>query len=284
MRRADGLSERMTKLAELVESRELLVNLTLRELRGKYKRSLLGWSWSLVNPLATMAIFTVVFRYFLKVKVPAGDPSGLNVFAFFLLCGLLPWNYLANGMSGSMGAVLGNANLIKKVYFPRELLVVSTVFSWTVSLLVELAVLAIALLIFGNGILVWLVPLLLLVALQTVFVLGVGLFLGVLNVFFRDVQHFVGIILQIWFYATPVVYPITVVPTTAHAIGHQIPVRVLYGLNPMVRFVEAYRSLLYDVRGPALGDIAYLTVVSFATLAIGLVVFNRLEPTLAEEL
>jgi ABC-type polysaccharide/polyol phosphate export permease len=274
----------MTKLAELVESRELLVNLTLRELRGKYKRSLLGWSWSLVNPLATMVIFTVVFRYFLKVKVPPGDPSGLDIFAFFLLCGILPWNFLANGMSGSMGAVLGNANLIKKVYFPRELLVASTVASWTVSLLVELGVLVVALLIVGNGVLVWLVPLLLLVALQTVFVLGVGLFLGVLNVFFRDVQHFVAIVLQIWFYATPVVYPLTVVPRTAHALGHDIPIRTLYGLNPMVRFVEAYRSLLYNVRAPALGDIAYLIVVSFVTLAIGLAVFNHLEPALAEEL
>jgi len=189
----------MTKLAELAESRELLANLTLRELRGKYKRSLLGWSWSLVNPLATMAIFTVVFLYFLKVPVPRGDPSGLHVFALFLLCGLLPWNLLANGVTGSMGAVLGNANLIKKVYFPRELLVAATVASWTVSLLVELAVLAVAMLVAGNGVLPWIPAVVVLVALQTAFVLGIGLLLGVLNVFFRDVQHFVGIVLQIWF-------------------------------------------------------------------------------------
>jgi ABC-type polysaccharide/polyol phosphate export permease len=274
----------MTRLAELSESRELLVNLTLRELRGKYKRSLLGWSWSLVNPLATMAIFTVVFLYFLKVPVPRGDPSGLHVFALFLLCGLLPWNFLANGMTGSMGAVLGNANLIKKVYFPRELLVAATVASWTVSLLVELGVLAAAMLIAGNAVLPWLPGVLLLVALQTVFVLGIGLLLGVLNVFFRDVQHFVGIVLQIWFYATPVVYPLTVVPRTADIFGHEVPVRFLYGLNPMVRFVEAYRSLLYHVRAPSLGDIGYLALVSGAMLAVGLIVFNRLEPALAEEL
>src|ERR1700758_2564870 len=125
----------MASVPELASSRELMTNLTLRELRGKYKRSVLGWSWSLLNPLATMAIFTVVFAYFLKVKVPPGNPSGLSVFALFLLCGLLPFNFLANGMSGSMSALIGNANLIKKVYFPREILVAANVASWAVSLL-----------------------------------------------------------------------------------------------------------------------------------------------------
>lgn len=274
----------MTKLAELVDGRELLANLTLRELRGKYKRSMLGWSWSLVNPLATMAIFTVVFLYFLRVPVPRGEPSGLRVFALFLLCGLLPWNFLANGVTGSMGAILGNANLIKKVYFPRELLVAATVASWTVSLLVELGVLAVVMLVAGNSVLPWLPGLVVLVALQAVFVLGLGLLLGVLNVYFRDVQHFVGIVLQIWFYATPVVYPLSVVPRTGEVLGREVPIAFLYGLNPMVRFVEAYRSLLYHVRAPALADIAYLAAVSVGLLALGLVVFSRLEPALAEEL
>jgi ABC-type polysaccharide/polyol phosphate export permease len=180
--------------------------------------------------------------------------------------------------------VLGNSNLIKKVYFPRELLVAATVASWTVSLLVEMGVLAVVLLVAGNGVVPWLPALLLLVALQTVFVLGIGLFLGVVNVFFRDVQHLVGIVLQIWFYATPVVYPLTVVPRTADVLGYEIPLRFLYGLNPMVRFVEAYRSLLYHVRAPSLGDIAYLVVISVGALLLGLAVFNRLEPALAEEL
>ena len=112
----------MSSIAELTESKELFVNLTLRELRGKYKRSVLGWTWSLLNPLATMVIFTVVFRFFLKVEPTRGDPSGLHVFAIFLLCGLLPWNFLSNGMSGSMGALIANSNLIKKVFFPREIL------------------------------------------------------------------------------------------------------------------------------------------------------------------
>ena len=265
----------MTTLSELVASRELLVNLTLRELRGKYKRSVLGWTWSLLNPLATMAIFTVVFAYFLKVEAPKGDPSGLHVFALYLLCGLLPWNFLSNGISGGMGSLLGNSNLIKKVYFPREILVVANVASWVVSLLIEMAVLAVVLLGFGNFVLPWLVPVLALVLIQTAFVVGLGLMFSVLNVYFRDVQHFIGILLQLWFYGTPIVYPITYVPEN---------IRFVYGLNPMVRFVEAYRDCLYDLRMPPLLDWIYLIGVAAVTLAAGWAIFVKLEPKLAEEM
>jgi ABC-2 type transport system permease protein len=261
-----------------------MANLTLRELRGKYKRSVLGWAWSLLNPLATMLIFSVVFRLFLKIPVPTGDPSGLRNFPFFLLCALLPWNYLSNAITGGMGSLIGNANLIKKVYFPREILVGANVASWVVSVLIEMAVLAIAFLVVGNFIAPWLVGVVLLLALQTVFVMGVALALSVLNVYFRDIQHLFGIFLQFWFYSTPVVYPLSVVPDTAELFGWQVPVRTLYDLNPMVGFVEAYRDLLYHLRFPTLGSIGYLVLVSLATLAIGVAVFRRFEPKLAEEL
>jgi len=274
----------MTSIPELATTRDLMMNLTLRELRGKYKRSVLGWTWSLLNPLATMVIFTVVFRFFLKVPVPRGDPSGVKVFAFFLLCALLPWNFLSNGMMGGMGALIGNANLIKKVYFPREVLVAANVASWVVSLLIELAVLAVALMIAGNFVLPWLVGVIALVAIQTVFVTGVALTLAVLNVYFRDVQHLIGILIQLWFYATPVVYPLSVVPRHATVLGWDVPLRTIYELNPMVGFVEAYRDCLYNLRVPPLGDVAALTGVAVATLIAGMAVFNRLERRLAEEL
>jgi ABC-type polysaccharide/polyol phosphate export permease len=274
----------MTSLSELATTRDLMVNLTLRELRGKYKRSVLGWAWSLLNPLATMVIFSVVFRFFLKVPVPRGDPSGVKVFAFFLLCALLPWNFLANGMTGGMGALITNANLIKKVYFPREVLVAANVASWVVSLLIELAVLAVALMIAGNFVLPCLVGVIVLVAIQTVFVTGIALMLAVLNVYFRDVQHLIGILIQLWFYATPIVYPLSVVPRRAEVLGWDLPLRTLYELNPMVRFVEAYRDCLYNLRVPPLGDVAALLGVAVATLVAGMAVFNRLERRLAEEL
>ena len=140
----------MASVAELVEARELFRNLTLRELRGKYKRSALGWTWSLVNPLATMAIYSLVFQFVLGVTADRGDPSGLKNFPLFLLCGLLPWNYLATGMTGGMGAPIQNGALIKKVYFPREILTASVVASWAVQFAIELAVLSAVLALVGN--------------------------------------------------------------------------------------------------------------------------------------
>jgi ABC-2 type transport system permease protein len=146
----------MTTVTEISRHRELFLNLTLRELRGKYKRSILGWGWSLLNPLAQMAVYSLVFGFFLKVDPPVGDPSGLHVFAFFLLCGLLPWTYLSNALTSGMDALLANANLVKKVWFPRELLVGATVGAWGVSFLIELGVLSVILLFAGNMVIPWL--------------------------------------------------------------------------------------------------------------------------------
>ena len=274
----------MAPFSELSGSRDLLLNLTLRELRGKYKRSALGWFWSLLNPLATMLTFTIVFQFFLKIEVPPGDPSGLHAFAFFLVVGLLPWNFLSNAMNGGMVSLTGNSNLIKKVYFPREALVAANTASWFVSFLIEIAVLAVALLVAGNFVVPWLVPVLLIAVVQAAFVLGIAMALSVVNVYFRDIQHLLGILLQLWFYATPVIYPLKAVPTTAHVLGQEIPLRTLYGLNPMVQFVEAYRDCMYDLRFPSAGRMAWLVGVAALTLAVGVAVFARLEPKLAEEL
>lgn len=272
----------MSLLTPLLSRRDLTLNLTLRELRGKYKRSVLGWAWSLLNPLASVATFALVFRFFLKVPVPVGDPSGLHVFALYLVCGLLPWNFLANGLTGGMGAIVGNGNLIKKVFFPREILVLASTISWSVSLLIELAVVAVVLLIAGNMVLPWVPAVLLVVALQAVFVLGIALLLSSATVYFRDLEHLIGIGLQLWFYATPIIYPISLVDDGLR--DKPAILSWLYDLNPMVHFVEVYRNLLYDLRVPAAADLAVLAVSALVSLAIGATVFARLEPRFAEEL
>jgi ABC-2 type transport system permease protein len=269
----------MSTFTELRGARDLFANLTLRELRSKYKRSFLGWSWSLLNPLATMAIFTIVFAKLLRITPEPGDPSGLDVFALFLLCGLLPWNFLSNGMTGGMGALVGNANLVRKVWFPRETLVAANVASWLVSLAIELAVLLVALLVAGNMVLPWIPVLLLLIALQCAFVLGIALVLSVFNVYFRDTQHLLGIVLQIWFYATPIVYPVSQVRGSVST-----PVFRLYEANPMFVFVESYRDVLYDLRFPPLWRMLAMAGYATVALVVGVVVFRRLEPKLAEEL
>jgi lipopolysaccharide transport system permease protein len=271
----------MQKLSEFVSSRELFYNLTLRELRSKYKRTVLGWTWSLLNPLTSMVIYTLVFGVFLDVQPDPGDPSGLSNFTMFLLCGLLPYNFLSNGLMGGMGTLIGNGNLVKKVYFPREILVAASTASWVVSFLIELSVLAVALVFFGNIVILWLPVILLLVALETVFVLGLALVLSAAAVYFRDLQHLLGLVLQVWFYTAPIVYPMSLIQAKLGETGWKIQ---LYNLNPLTRFVEAFRDVFYDLRFPALDQFAYLFVVSALSLWVGLVVFGRLQGRLAEEL
>jgi ABC-2 type transport system permease protein len=274
----------MATVSELAEARELFRNLTLRELRGKYKRSALGWAWSMINPLATMLIFTLVFKFVLRVQPDTGHPSGLKSFPFFLLCGLLSWNFLLSGLTNGMGAPLANAGLIKKVYFPREVLTASVVAAWAVQFLIELAVLVVALLFVGNVAFPYIPGVLLVVVIQMFFIYGIALALGAMNVYFRDVQHFLGLALQLWFYATPIVYPASLVPTKAHLLGYELPMTTLYRLNPMVRFVGMYRDLMYDLRWPAVADLAYVTGFAVLSVVVGRWIFLKLEPRFAEEL
>jgi ABC-type polysaccharide/polyol phosphate export permease len=273
-------------LRELLAARELMVNLTLRDLRTRYRRSALGWLWSLVTPLATILIFTVVFRYFLRIQVPVGNPSGVSAFALFLVSGLVAWNYIANSVNGSMNVLIANSNLIKRVWFPREVLVAASVASATITLAIELAVLLAVLLLVGKPLLLLpLLPVLLVVVLlQAVFVLGLALTLSVLNVYFRDLEYVVSILLQLAFYAVPVIYPVTFVPQTVRLIGLDVPVATIYHLNPAVRFVQAFRDLLYDHRLPAPTTLLALLLSAAVSLLVGVVLFRRLEPRLAEEL
>jgi homopolymeric O-antigen transport system permease protein len=273
----------MASLSDFAGTRELTLNLTLRELRSRYKRTVLGWTWSLLNPLSALAIYWVVFGYFLKIQPPVGVPSGLHSFALFLLCGLIPWNFFSNGLNAGLGSLVGNGNLIKKVYFPRELLVVSSIASVAVTMLIELGVLAAILLLVGNFVLPWIPVVVVLVAIQAVFVLGIALVLAVGNVYFRDMQHLIAIALQVLFYATPIVYPISYVPDTATILGVQLPLGDLSRLNPLVVFVGAFRDVMYDLRWPPLLDFAYLILWAVALFGLGMWVFARLDRRLAEE-
>lgn len=274
----------LTLIGEYAAWRELLVNLTLRELRTKYKRSVLGWAWSLLNPLALMLIYTLVFRLFLRVPPPTGTSSGLTSFPLFLLAGLLAWNFVVNATNGSIDTLLTNANLIKKTYFPRELLVASQVTSWLVSFLIEILLLCVAFLAAGNLVLPFLPIVLLIIIALAAFVTGMGLAFSVVNVYFRDVRHLAGIAFQLWFYVTPILYPVSLVPERAEILGADVPARTIYNLNPMVGFVEAMRDCLYDLRMPSAGRILSILVLSASTFFAGLYLFRRFEGRLAEEL
>lgn len=274
----------MSTLAELRGTRELLVNLTQREVRGKYKRSVLGQAWSLLNPLAQVLVFTIVFSKFLRVQPDVGDPSGLHSFVLQMLSALLAWTFFANALSGGAGSLLNNANLVKKVYFPREVLVASTVLALDVSFATELLVLLAAVLVIGGpGVLPFLVVVPYLVLALTAFALGLGLLLSVANVYFRDTAQFIGIALQVWFYLTPVIYTVDYVSKAGVTLFGQ-PAGRLLGLNPMTRFVECFRNVFYDFRFPSWTNLFAITLSAVVSLAVGYAVFSRFEGRLAEEL
>ncbi|GCE77708.1 ABC transporter permease [Cellulomonas biazotea] len=273
-----------------VRTRELLANLTLREVKGRYKRTALGNLWSLINPIATMLIYTVVFGYFMRVEI---EPSrtGLHVFALWLMCALVPWSFFAASLQTGLGSIVANSNLVKKVFFPREVLVASSVFALDVTTAIELGVLMVALMLFGQMVLPWLPMVLVLLALLTAMALGFALMLAVANVYFRDTEHFVAILLQIWMYATPIIYPFSYVVRAQESLNAWLaqwdlsfPLTTLWELNPMLHFTQAFRSVLYEETMPSTVDMLWCGGSAVVVLVVGWFVFKKFEPRMAEEL
>lgn len=270
----------MNAVTTVYTSRELLWNFTLRELRTKYRRSVLGWTWSMLNPLATFTIYWFVFGFIFTADAPKGDPSDLDSFALFLLCGLIPWNFFALMCNLGLGAINGNAGLVRRVAFPREILVFANVLHACVQFAIELTLMCLILLVAGSPLLPWLPVTLLVTVLLIMFGSGFALALGALAVYFRDMAYLWVIAIQVWFFATPIVYPPSYLAT-----NDDIPDWVVQVLeaNPMAIFVGAYRSLLYDGTSPSLVTLGTLALIGLGTLALGWALFLRLEPRFAEE-
>lgn len=278
----------MRYLKELLSSRELLSYLTMREIKGKYKRTVFGQLWSLANPVALMIIYTFIFGLIFKINPGKGDPSGLDVFALWLLCGLLPWTFLVNVINAGVSSLVSNAGLIQKVSFNRIVLPLSLVAASGYNWLFEMAVLLIALSIVGAFVLPWIPLLIVIMVLLAVFGAGLALMLSVANVYFRDTQYFISIVLQLALYLTPIIYPLSMVSTVSAEIGGllgtPVTLEAIYQLNPMVHFVEIFRNLLYDNRWPALVEWAICLGWVVVVFALGLVVFRKNERKLAEAL
>jgi ABC-2 type transport system permease protein len=266
-------------LREYRKYRELFYNLTLRDLRSKYRRSVIGWGWSMINPLANMVIYTIVFSKLLHILAPQGIPSGINNYALMLLAAMLPFNFFQASVMESMGSLVGNQNLIQKTYFPRELLPAATVAAKVVSHLIEMGLLMVAVVAFGNWrALMYLPFVLVLMAIVTVFGMGLALLFSIGNVFYRDIYHFSGIFFFIWMFLTPVCYPFYIVggglngnpmtgstiigPKIEHVLGHAVSLGTLFKLNPMADAVLAFQAFLYNGQLPSSSH-----VVRFSTLA-----------------
>lgn len=256
-------------LAELWRYRDLLYYLTWREVSIRYKQTFLGITWAILQPLLTMVVFTIFLGEL------AGVPSDDIPYPVFSYLGLLPWTYFANAVTRSGTSLVANSSLLTKVYFPRLLVPASGVLSALVDFALAFAVLIVLMAVYRVPVaasVVLLLPLILLVALTA---LGTGLFLAALNVRYRDVQHAMPFALQLWMFATPVVFPASIVPERLAAL------RFLLVLNPMTGIIEAFRAAPLG-RPIDYTSLAVSALVTAALLVFGLWQFGRLERTFAD--
>ena len=261
---------------------DLLINLTLRDLRSKYKRSALGWTWSVLNPLVAVVVYSAVFSIFLRIEPSVGNPSGLDSYAVFLLVTLLPWQFHVTSLTEANRSITSNSSLITKIFFPRWVLPTSAVLARFLTLIVEMIVLLILIAVFqGHIAFQWIPVVAILMILQLLFTVGLALMISAANVYFRDIQHFLLVALQPWMFLTPILYPLNLVPSDKEFLG--ISYRTLYQLNPMVSWTKAYRNVLYDLTFPSLERWLAILASTFIVLLLGFKVFNRLEPRMAEE-
>jgi lipopolysaccharide transport system permease protein len=264
-------------LHELIQYRNLVRNLVLRDLKARYKNSVLGFLWSLLNPLGMMLVFTIVFTVLL--------PSQVQRYPIFLLCGLLPWNFFSAGVMVGISSITGNANLVKKVYFPREVLPISSVLANLVNFLLGLVVIFAVLLAFRAHLNSWMWLLPVVIIIQTCFVLGIALVLSTLNVFYRDTLMIMDVVMLAWFFLTPIVYPIESLPTSYQILGITVNIhRWMYVLNPMASLVAAYRDLLYWGYRTDLDFLARTAVTSLVVLAFGYWFFVRFRDRFGERI
>lgn len=261
----------MNELATLYRYRQLLAALTARDLKARYRGSILGYFWSLANPLLLLAVYTVVFTVFFPQQK-------INNYPLFLFAGILPWTFFSAAVLESTNSISSNAGLIKKVMFPAEALPLVVVLSHLVHF-----VLALPILFAAMGIYAWLghasipatavfVPFLML--LQTIFVAGIVMCVASAAVLLRDLRDIIANLIQIGFFATPIIYLIDSIPSR--------PLRAVLRLNPMTPFVVSYQDILFFGHLPGLSDTLLMIAYALASMMLGIFVFNRLRDTLAE--
>ncbi len=261
-------------IKKLFSYRELLYSLTKKELKVKYRGSVLGFFWSLLNPILTMLVYSFVFSILSR--------GGVKEFAIFLICALLPFNFLQNSVNQGTGSIISNSNLVNKIYFPREILPLSIVFSNLINYFLELIALFAVLAFMGYRFYLYLYLLPVLILIQIFLVMGMTLLVSALNVFFRDLQHLITIVMMVWFFGTPIIYPLSMVPEDIQP--------YMKFINPMTIYAAYYRNIFYYVKYPEgagfpsiIETIAALGI-TLLIFFIGYFVFKKLEPRFAEEI
>lgn len=257
----------MKVFKNLYEYRELLKSSIKKDVGGKYKNSVLGVLWSFLYPLLQIAVYAIVFQLIMR--------SNMENYTVFVCCGLIPWNFFSTAISRSSFTMIENGNILKKVYFPREILPISVVTSEAVNFVISTIIILAFVLGTGMG-LTWYVifyPVILLI--QYILLIGISLFVSSITVYFRDLQHFIGIALQLLFYATPIVYATNIIPES-----YQWILR----LNPMTFIIDGYRSIFYYQQQPDFISLGITLLVSLILCVVGYLLFSKLQKRFAEEL
>jgi ABC-type polysaccharide/polyol phosphate export permease len=266
------------KLKDLWVHRELLWNMTVKELKVKYKRSVLGFVWSFVTPMIMLAVFSLVFAILAK-------GGGMQWFAVYLMAGLLPWLFFVNSLMQSVGSVVANPALIKRVYFPREILPLAAVGANIFHFIMQMLVFFIFLLIIQWHFSIYLLLFPLVLLLEVAFTLGMSLFISAANVYLRDVQHFVEVATMAWFWLTPIVYTMATLTSVAGSYTW------IYLLNPMANITLLWQYIIYNpyYYGPSAAyvpvwGIVYTSVLSVLLLFASYLYFTRSERGFAEQI
>jgi lipopolysaccharide transport system permease protein len=254
-------------LTELIGARELLLTWTMRDFKVRYSQSILGAAWAILQPLSLMVVYSVIFSVFIRVPT---DGIPYPVFAY---TALLPWTFFANSLNLAIPSLVSNMNLVSKIYFPREILPLSTILVGFVDFLIASSVFVLMLLFYrvAVGSVILLVPLVLLI--QVILTLGISLLASAINVFYRDVRFVIPLALQIWMYLSPIIYPVNLVPERF---------RLLYFLNPMAVLIDTYRRTILFNQMPDWPYLGLAALVSVSLTVVAYRYFKRAEREFAD--
>ena len=255
-------------LKELYAYRQMIFSLVKKDLRGRYKGSVLGFMWTFINPLLQLVIYTIVFSFIMR--------SGIMDFYMFLFVALVPWIFFSSCLTGGASVIVSNQDMVKKIYFPRIVLPMSFATSCFVNMLFCFIVIFGVIIITGYGVnFIALLYLPLIMIIEYVLSLGITLIASACTVYLRDLEHILGLMSMMWMYLTPVVYPTDWVPEKYQS---------LYHLNPMVSIITAYREILYYKRVPRLDTLALAVFMGVIVVIIGYFVFEKLQKGFVEEM
>ncbi|MCR5425355.1 MAG: ABC transporter permease [Lachnospiraceae bacterium] len=258
----------ISRLYEIYQYREMIYELVRRDLRGRYKGAALGFLWTFINPLMQLLVYTLVFSTFMR--------SDIQQYYIFLFVALVPWIFFSGSLTGGSTSILGQSSLVKKIYFPREVLPITFVTTCFVNMLLSFVVIFLVLAVSGYGfhpLALFFLPLVMII--EYMLALGLTILFCAVDVYFQDTAHILGIICMAWQFLTPVMYPSSLVPARF---------RTIWRLNPMEPIIETYRDILYYKQIPSIANLVPSAVLAVVALIVGELVFDHLQKGFATEL